>query len=92
MSLVFGSLRALIAKTRGLFAALFLVIFVFILLPVSSAQLPISTGAPYTGQKAPAFALPDQHGKVVSLADLLKPPPGGKQPAGVALIFYRGFW
>ena len=58
----------------------------------SSAQLPISTGAPYAGQKAPPFALPDQRGKVVSLADLLKQGPRGGKPGGVALIFYRGYW
>jgi len=53
------------------------------------SQLPLSTGAPYAGQKAPSFALPDQHGKTVSLGDLLKP--AGK-PGGLVLIFYRGYW
>ena len=92
MSLVFRLLNVHIGKTRGLLVAAFVLISGFILLPTSSAQLPLSTGAPYVGQKAPAFALPDQHGKLVSLADLLKAPQGGKQPAGVALIFYRGYW
>ena len=93
MSVVFKSSSNYIAGTQWLVAALFLVIFVFLALTTaSSAQLPLSTGAPYVGQKAPAFALPDQDGKVVSLADLLRPTPQGRKPAGVALIFYRGYW
>jgi len=37
--------------------------------------------------------LPDQKGRQVSLADLLKPvgKPGGNVN-GVLLIFYRGYW
>jgi hypothetical protein len=49
-------------------------------------QVPLSTGAPRIGQKAPEFTLSDQDGKDVSLRDLV-----GRSKA-VALIFYRGFW
>lgn len=57
----------------------------------SFAQLPISTAAPYVGQKLPEFTLPDQNGKPVSLADLLKAGRQGKS-SGLVLIFYRGYW
>jgi cytochrome oxidase Cu insertion factor (SCO1/SenC/PrrC family) len=58
-----------------------------------SQQLPPSTDAPHVGQKAPDFTLPDQHGTLVSLTNLLKPAGGmaGKR-GGVILIFYRGYW
>jgi uncharacterized membrane protein len=49
-------------------------------------QLPLSTGAPRVGQKAPDLRLPDQDGKEVALADLVS------RSKAVALIFYRGFW
>jgi hypothetical protein len=93
MSFIFKSLLTPTGKTnlRGCMPALLIFVF-FVCLNSSFAQLPLSTGAPYVGQKAPAFALPDQNGKLVSLADLLKPMPGGKKTAGVALIFYRGYW
>ncbi len=58
-------------------------------------QMPPSAAAPHLGQKAPEFALPDQDGKPVSLADLLSSPPPGTKSAkssGVLLIFYRGHW
>jgi hypothetical protein len=48
-------------------------------------QVPISAQAPRLGEKAPEFALPDQNGKSVALADLLS-------PNGAVLIFYRGHW
>ena len=51
-------------------------------------QLPASAGAPRVGSKAPAFALPDQNGKPVSLTDLLSS--AGTHAA--VLIFYRGYW
>jgi hypothetical protein len=35
--------------------------------------------------RAPAFTLPDPHGKLVSLADLTR-----RGPA--MIVFYRGFW
>jgi hypothetical protein len=49
-------------------------------------QVPASAGAPRVGQSAPEFALPDQDGKPVALADVVS---GSK---AVVLIFYRGFW
>jgi peroxiredoxin len=57
---------------------------------LSFSQLPLSTGAPYVGQKVPDFTLPDQHGKPVSLEGLLKPA-GAGEFKGLVLIFYRGY-
>ncbi len=48
-------------------------------------QVPASTSAPRVGERAPAFALPDQNGKPIALADLIS-------PNGAILIFYRGHW
>jgi hypothetical protein len=73
-------------------AALTLVILILLGCPsLSFSQLPLSTGAPYVGQKAPDFTLPDQHGKPVSLHGLLKSARAGKLN-GLVLIFYRGYW
>jgi hypothetical protein len=58
----------------------------------AARELPASTGAPRVGQKAPEFTLPDQNGKMVSLADLLAPASAGAKANGALLIFYRGFW
>jgi len=58
-------------------------------------QLPPATAAPRVGQKAPDFALPDQNGKMVTLAELLTSGPAGAagaQANGALLIFYRGHW
>jgi len=48
-------------------------------------QVPASTSAPRVGERAPAFAFPDQNGKPIALADLIS-------PNGAILIFYRGHW
>jgi drug/metabolite transporter (DMT)-like permease len=75
---VFGSILALLALAGfGLFAY-----GVFYL----GHQLPVSTGAPKLGQRAPDFSLPDQNGKPVALADLTS------AGHGAILIFYRGHW
>jgi hypothetical protein len=58
-------------------------------------QLPPSMAASRVGQKAPDFSLPDQNGKLVTLAELLASPPvstAGARANGVLLIFYRGHW
>ncbi len=93
MSFIFKALLKDLGKTnlrRATRALPALILIVF--LNSSFAQLPLSSGAPYVGQRAPTFTLPDQNGKLVSLADLLKPGPGNVKPAGVALVFYRGYW
>jgi len=48
-------------------------------------QVPLSAQALRVGEKAREFALPDQNGKSIALADLLS-------PNGAVLIFYRGHW
>ena len=61
---------------------------------IKARQLPASASAPRVGQKAPDFALPDQDGKTISLADLLTGASGPTvaKPGGALLIFYRGHW
>jgi cytochrome oxidase Cu insertion factor (SCO1/SenC/PrrC family) len=49
-----------------------------------TAPRPAVKLTPKVGDPAPAFALRDQHGKRVSLADAA----GTK----VVLVFYRGYW
>ena|SRR5260221_622420 len=69
-------------------------LFIYGLL-IQGRQMPASAAAPKVGQKAPDFALSDQNGKMVSLADLVSSsPPGTSSPRanGVLLIFYRGYW
>ncbi len=93
MSFVFKSLLTNLSKmTLGRAAPALPALILIAFLNPSFAQLPISSGAPYVGQKAPTFTLPDQKGNLVSLPDLLKPGPGGAKTAGVALVFYRGYW
>lgn len=79
------------AKAGSMLALLVFIFFGF--LNSAYAQLPLSTGAPCVGQKAPGFTLPDQNGKPVSLADLLKPSAEARgKSGGLVLIFYRGYW
>ena len=49
------------------------------------ARVPDTPLAFKTGERAPAFTLPDAAGRSVTLADYQ-----GKKP--VVLIFYRGYW
>jgi hypothetical protein len=72
----------------------------------ATKQLPTSKGAPSVGTKAPDFSLPDEDGNTVTLSALLTTGTtaapadpsqsatagAGKQPNGVLLIFYRGYW
>lgn len=63
----------------------------------ASRGLPLSTGAPRVGAKAPEFVLADTGGKMVALSALVSERmPGtegtGTKPRGVLLIFYRGYW
>jgi hypothetical protein len=93
MRCAFESLRICISKAGSMLATPALLIFIFFgFLNTSYSQLPLSTAAPYVGQKAPSFTLPDQHGKPVSLVDLLKPAAGERKSGGLVLIFYRGYW
>jgi len=85
--------RPWVGKAGSIRATLAMLIFMFLgFLNSSYSQLPLSSGAPYVGQKAPSFTLPDQDGKPVSLADLLKPAAGARKSGGLVLIFYRGYW
>jgi len=93
MRRAFERLRVCVGKAGSIRATLALLIFIFCgFLNSSHSQLPLSTGAPYVGQKAPSFTLPDQHGKPVSLADLVKSAAGSRKSGGLVLIFYRGYW
>jgi len=85
--------RVCAGKSGSILPMLALLILIFFgFLNSSYSQLPLSTGAPHVGQKAPSFTLPDQHGKPLSLADLLKPAAGARKSGGLVLIFYRGYW
>ena len=75
-------------------AVLSLAIFGFFIAAtfVIGRNLPASQRAPQVGQKAPEFSLSDTEGNSVSLSQLLASPINGKEPKGVLLIFYRGYW
>ena len=91
MPLSFQAFRIGKGNATFILAALALILAGPGFLNLSYAQLPISTGAPYVGQKAPGFTLPDQQGRMVSLSSLLKPT-GNEKVKGLVLIFYRGYW
>jgi hypothetical protein len=57
----------------------------FILLIFGLTRLPEAAGAPQVGQHAPDFAIPNQAGQSVALADLHKNGPA-------LVVFYRGHW
>ena len=65
------------------FSALLAGLFVFYVF-VFSSTLPAATTLTVELEQAPDFALADQHGRVVRLADLR-----GKK---AVLVFFRGFW
>ena len=69
-------------------------LFIFAIF-VFARWLPVSTGAPRLGNKAPEFTLADANGKATSLGELLTTPinvSNTAKPRGVLLIFYRGYW
>src|SRR4029453_8191652 len=56
---------------------------------VHARHLPASAQAPWVGERAPDFTLPDENGTLISLAALLSPRPVSGAPAskGVLLVF-----
>ncbi len=85
-----GKIAGPILGTLSLLAVGFFCFIVFYM----TKQLPVSSGAPRVGQKAPEFVLPDTTNQPVSLTSLLSAPLAGAQvpPKGVVLVFYRGYW
>ena len=91
----------IVASVLALVSVLALAIFIFVGFIVGR-RLPPSTNAPQVGQKAPDFTLTDTTNKTVSLSELLTKPlepirpamvnEPARQPKGVLLIFYRGYW
>ena len=84
-------LSKVIASIFGTLGILVCVMFVGVYF-VFARWIPAATGAPHVGQKAPEFTLADSNNQQVSLNQLLTTPINGKQPKGVVLIFYRGYW
>ncbi len=85
-----GKIAGPILGTLSLLAVGFFCFIVFYM----TKQLPVSSGAPRVGQKAPEFVLPDTTNQPVSLTSLLSAPLAGAHvpPKGVVLVFYRGYW
>ena len=84
----FGRPQVYRGKIFGsIFAVISVLLFAFFAYEIFYVlrQVPLSAQAPRVGEKAPEFALSDQSGKSVALADLLL-------PNGAVLIFYRGHW
>jgi AhpC/TSA family len=75
----------------GVLSLAVLGLFLFMTM-IYARQLPVSSGAPKVGEKAPDFTLPDSQGRPVRLYDLLGSPSGGAPGSWVILIFYRGYW
>lgn len=87
-----GRLGSKIAASVGALLTLAVIgLFVFMTF-VMARNLPASKSAPQVGQKAPDFTLTDTTGKQVALSELLTTPINGKQPKGVLMVFYRGYW
>ena len=72
-----GEIEAVVVSAA---AAALLAGYVFVL----SSSLPSTDGVVAVGQPAPQFALPDQSGTTVRLADF-----AGRD---LVVVFYRGFW
>ncbi len=85
----FGNPKAYRGKISGsilgILSVLMIALFCFGFF-YEARQVPLSSGAPRVGQKAPEFTLQDKNNNPVSLTELLS---GSK---AVVLIFYRGFW
>jgi hypothetical protein len=81
----------IVASIVGTLGVLVCVMFVGVYF-VFAKWIPAATSAPQVGQKAPEFTLTDSNNNSVSLNQLLTTPIDGKQPKGVVLIFYRGYW
>jgi hypothetical protein len=77
----------------GVLSVAVLGLFLFATL-VGSRDLPVATGAPGVGEKAPDFVLQDTQGRSVRLYDLLGDGAAGgaSKSSWVVLIFYRGYW
>jgi len=80
----------ILASIVAIVSVVILGLFVFTIF-VAGRWLPASKSAPQVGQLAPDFSLPDTNGDQVALADLFEPV-NGKEPKGVLLVFYRGYW
>src|SRR2546421_567199 len=91
----------IVASVLALLSTFGLAIFIFAGF-IAARWLPASTNAPQVGQKAPDFTLSDTMNKPVSLSELSTKPlepsrpamvnEPTRQPKGVLLIFYRGYW
>jgi hypothetical protein len=56
-------------------------------------DLPVASGAPRVGEKAPDFTLASANGQVTTLSQLLTEPISNfAAPKAVLLVFYRGYW
>ncbi len=56
-------------------------------------DMPVSSGAPRVGDKAPEFSLADTSGTSVQLSQLLSTAlHDSSRPKAVLLVFYRGYW
>ena len=93
-------LSKVVGVTTATLGVLMLALFVFAAF-IAARQLPPSSKAPQTRQKAPDFTLVDTNNQPISLADLrARPIPSNRaemvnssrSPRGVLLIFYRGYW
>jgi len=73
-----------VVAATGFLASLAIASLFCFYLFVFSYQLPAATGAPAVDVSAPDFALPEQHGELVRLADFR-----GRK---LVLVFYRGHW